>query len=227
MSQHTCGRPRRNRKYVLISRWLVLGPHLLVTVRYTRLPSFDAVVEQIRADEALASSIGVFTALLEANVDRGADVLERLGAELDQISRSVFGMHALKEHPDLTYVMAMQESLVIAMAAGFEPGVEPARRLQRPRGARARERDGLALQREFHGHPDDPHGRPAGAGPRVDGAAAVRPARAHRRAAGEVGHRGDAARRPAANRPAGRLVLHAFRRVLPARNGLTGRFRER
>ena len=28
-------------------------------------------------------------------------------------------MHALKEHPDLTYVMAMQESLVVAMADGF------------------------------------------------------------------------------------------------------------
>ncbi len=28
-------------------------------------------------------------------------------------------MHALKEHPDLNYVMAMQESLVVAMADGF------------------------------------------------------------------------------------------------------------
>ena len=28
-------------------------------------------------------------------------------------------MHALAEHPDLTYVMAMQESLVVAMADGF------------------------------------------------------------------------------------------------------------
>src|SRR4026209_1128132 len=28
-------------------------------------------------------------------------------------------MHALKEHPDLPYVLAMQESLVVAMADGF------------------------------------------------------------------------------------------------------------
>ena len=28
-------------------------------------------------------------------------------------------MHALKEHPDLTYVMAMQESLVVAIADGY------------------------------------------------------------------------------------------------------------
>jgi magnesium transporter len=38
----------------------------------------------------LASSVGVFTALLKAIVDRGADVLEHLGAELDRISRNVF-----------------------------------------------------------------------------------------------------------------------------------------
>jgi benzoylformate decarboxylase len=31
-------------------------------------------------------------------------------------------MHALKDHPDLTYVMAMQESLVVAMADGFSRG---------------------------------------------------------------------------------------------------------
>ena len=28
-------------------------------------------------------------------------------------------MHALKEHPDLTYVLGLQESLVVAMADGF------------------------------------------------------------------------------------------------------------
>ena len=28
-------------------------------------------------------------------------------------------MHALNDHPELTYVMAMQESLVVAMADGF------------------------------------------------------------------------------------------------------------
>lgn len=68
----------------------VLAPNLLITIRYTELPTFDAVVEKIRTDETLASSVGVFTALLEAIVDRGADVLERLGADLDRISRSVF-----------------------------------------------------------------------------------------------------------------------------------------
>jgi hypothetical protein len=54
----------------------VLSPSLLVTVRYADLATFSAVADQIRADETLASGIGVFTALLEAIVDRGADELE-------------------------------------------------------------------------------------------------------------------------------------------------------
>lgn len=68
----------------------ILSPKLLVTVRYTPLSTFDSVAAQLRSDEALASSVGVFMALLEAIVDRGADVLEHLGAEIDRISRSAF-----------------------------------------------------------------------------------------------------------------------------------------
>jgi magnesium transporter len=78
----------------------ILWPKLLVTVRYTPLSTFDTVAAQIHSDETLASSTGVFTALLEAIVDRGADVLERLGAELDRISRSVFrGDQSDPHHP--------------------------------------------------------------------------------------------------------------------------------
>jgi magnesium transporter len=68
----------------------ILAPHLLVTVRFTNLSIFGTVADQIRRDETLRSSAGVFTALLEAFVDRGADVLERLGADLDKISRMMF-----------------------------------------------------------------------------------------------------------------------------------------
>ena len=109
-------------------------------------------------------------------------------------------MHALKDHPDLTYVMAMQESLVVAMADGFSrasgrlvacnvhvaPGLGNAM--------------GSLLQRQLHRHADDPDRRPAGAGPRPDGAGAVWAAGADGRAAGEMGGRGDAAGRSAADR---------------------------
>jgi magnesium transporter len=68
----------------------VLGKDLLVTIRYAPLPTFDAVVEQLKKDDTIGSSVGVFTALLEAIVDRGADVLEHLGAAIDEVSKSVF-----------------------------------------------------------------------------------------------------------------------------------------
>ncbi len=82
----------------------------------------------------------------------------------------------------------------------LQPRLGQARRLQRPCRARARQCDGLAVQREIHGHADDPDRRPAGAGPRPDGAGAVWAAGADGRAAGEMGGRGDAAGGSAADR---------------------------
>jgi magnesium transporter len=77
----------------------VLTPRLLVTVRYVELASFDGVADQVRADDTLDCSVGVFTALLEAMVDRGADVLEQLGVAIDKVSKSVFhGNRASPKH---------------------------------------------------------------------------------------------------------------------------------
>src|SRR5439155_15710047 len=75
---------------VLLPAGFILSSALLITVRFSELPTFDAVIERIRRDETLRSSTGVFTALMDALVDRGADVLERLAGELVRISRSVF-----------------------------------------------------------------------------------------------------------------------------------------
>jgi len=68
----------------------VLTSRLLVTVRYAALPSFDYVIERVHADETIDCSVGVFAALLEAMVDRGADVLENLSAAIDKVSKSIF-----------------------------------------------------------------------------------------------------------------------------------------
>ena len=68
----------------------ILSSALLVTVRFSELSTFETVTDRIRRDQSLSSSTGVFTALMDALVDRGADVLERLAGELNQISRSVF-----------------------------------------------------------------------------------------------------------------------------------------
>ena len=78
---------------------LILTEHVLVTVRFEKSSVIDTVVERIQRDETLRTSTGVFVALLEALVDRGADVLERLAAELDMVSRIVFrGDPSSREH---------------------------------------------------------------------------------------------------------------------------------
>jgi len=78
----------------------VLAPRFLVTVRYAQLASFDSIAAQVRADDTLDCSIGIFAALLEAMVDRGADMLEHLGARIDKVSKSVFhGNPSSRRHP--------------------------------------------------------------------------------------------------------------------------------
>jgi magnesium transporter len=76
--------------YYLSPAGFILAKSLLVTVRFAALSTFDAVAKKVHDDETLRSSAGVFTCLMEAIVDRGADVLERLAGELDKISRSIF-----------------------------------------------------------------------------------------------------------------------------------------
>jgi magnesium transporter len=68
----------------------ILTKGVLITVRFASLSTFDKVAEQVKQDKDIQSATAIFAALLEAIVDRGADVLERLGADLDKVSKSVF-----------------------------------------------------------------------------------------------------------------------------------------
>jgi magnesium transporter len=69
---------------------LILTPKLLVTVRFAELKAFAATYERACPADRTNSSVEVFTALLEAFVDRQADLLERAREHLDDISRGVF-----------------------------------------------------------------------------------------------------------------------------------------
>src|SRR6185312_15237321 len=69
----------------------VLTPDRLITIRFEPLPVFGAFHERATKPGALhPSSAGTFTGLLEAIVDRIADVLERVGGELDAVSHRIF-----------------------------------------------------------------------------------------------------------------------------------------
>ena len=65
--------------------------HRLVTVRYDEPRPF-AIVEQKLARNCPAKVSGdtVMMDLLDAVIDRSADILERIGAEVDQVSHTIF-----------------------------------------------------------------------------------------------------------------------------------------
>ena len=74
----------------------VLSPRHLLTVRFVALPVFDVFAQRFARDAEGAPDGGApgsgaaFVGLLEAIVDRLADVLERVGSDLDELSRRVF-----------------------------------------------------------------------------------------------------------------------------------------
>ncbi|PJG53129.1 magnesium transporter [Bradyrhizobium forestalis] len=69
----------------------ILGDHRLVTVRYD-LPKPFALVEAKLARSCTPSITGemVLMELLDAVIDRCADILERCGTEIDQVSHDIF-----------------------------------------------------------------------------------------------------------------------------------------
>ena len=76
----------------------VLTDTRLITVRYAESFVFDEVAAAARGDAA--GAVNTFLTLLEALVDRGADALERLGAELRRLSREVFQVEDAPARPN-------------------------------------------------------------------------------------------------------------------------------
>ena len=81
----------------------VLTPDFLITVRFEPLTAFATFAERAARPRGVhASSAGAFVGLAEAMVDRMADVLERVGAELDEVSHRVFradGVESRRRRP--------------------------------------------------------------------------------------------------------------------------------
>jgi len=69
----------------------ILAGHRLVTVRYDEPRPFALIEHKLaRACPPKVSGDTVLVDLLDAVVDRSADILERIGAEIDGLSRSIF-----------------------------------------------------------------------------------------------------------------------------------------
>ena len=68
----------------------VLSAKHLMTIRFAELPVFDLYAQRFQGFAARPCSVAAFLGLLEAIIDRLADVLEHVGADLDLVSRRVF-----------------------------------------------------------------------------------------------------------------------------------------
>ncbi len=69
----------------------VVTPARVVTIRFARLPSFEDLAKQIcDKGELLQGGYGATVTILEIMIDHVADILERIGADLDDMSRTVF-----------------------------------------------------------------------------------------------------------------------------------------
>jgi magnesium transporter len=78
----------------------ILAGHRLVTVRYDEPRPFAIVEHKLaRSSPSHVSGESVLVDLLDAVIDRSADILERIGAEVDTISRTIFEPDAEAETP--------------------------------------------------------------------------------------------------------------------------------
>jgi magnesium transporter len=80
----------------------ILSGHRLITVRYEEPRPFMMVGNKLaRACSPAITGESVLMDLLDAVIDRAADILERIGGEVDQISRDIFEPEG--ERPDRSY----------------------------------------------------------------------------------------------------------------------------
>jgi magnesium transporter len=76
----------------------VLSPERLITVRFAPSRVFDTYAEQMpRGGAAHDTGAHVFVGLMEAIIDRQADVLEQVRADLDTVSHRIFAMGVKQE----------------------------------------------------------------------------------------------------------------------------------
>jgi magnesium transporter len=81
-----------------VAAGFVLSPDRLITIRFSPSQIFDAYAEHLPRGSATAGcSAEIFVGLLEALVDRQADVLEKVRADLDIISHAIFAMGVKQE----------------------------------------------------------------------------------------------------------------------------------
>ena len=126
----------------------ILAQGKLVTVRYAEPGVFRTFVEQAqKADSNLKNADSLFIALLEAIIDRTADILEKVGADIDAIStrdlsersRQGIGDQGLQGHAAQARPQRRSELEGAREPGQHRPAGEfPERRMRRPASRPAR-----------------------------------------------------------------------------------------
>jgi magnesium transporter len=96
----------------------VLSKDVLVTIRYARLRSFDAMAAKFTRNDAPRNSVETFAALIDEIVDLNADLLEGIGADLDALSRAVFRRPGQNRRQATRSNQALQNNLIEVGSAG-------------------------------------------------------------------------------------------------------------
>lgn len=89
----------------------MLSNKFLITVRFADMPVFDLFADRFQSGTTRPCSVAAFLGLLEAIVDRLADVLESVGGHLDGISRRVFKPEASNAARNDVQLRAMLRSI--------------------------------------------------------------------------------------------------------------------
>ena len=88
----------------------VLADERLITVRYHEPRAFQTFSARAqKAASGCETGLGVLIALLEAIVDRLADILERTGRDIDRLSRTVFKRGGDKPTPARDFQRVLEE----------------------------------------------------------------------------------------------------------------------
>ena len=85
-----------NEPWVLVPTGFVLAKNVLLTVRSAKLTAFHTVVTELETSEPIDSA-HIFVRLLEAVVDRMADLLETSSHDLDDASHLIFRPEQLRQ----------------------------------------------------------------------------------------------------------------------------------
>ena len=95
---------------VLTPVGFILGQRVLITLRFAELSAFTAAATQAQAMRELSSG-EAFVRLLEQIVDRGADLLEHAGGELDQLSHRAFHANRVRNRDIAEASTRLREAL--------------------------------------------------------------------------------------------------------------------